>query len=94
VRADFKHCSLEMGGKNIIIVMETRIWIWPWMGGVGRVWHHGSALYGGSRFGVHKSVYKEFVERFVSRVKALKVGDGLDPNTDVGPCINEQQLKR
>jgi aldehyde dehydrogenase (NAD+) len=38
-------------------------------------------------------VYKEFVEKFVARAKALKVGDGLDASTDMGPCINEQQLK-
>jgi len=91
---DFKHCSLEMGGKNIIIVMEDAnldlavdgaVW-----GGFGTT---GQRCTAASRVGVHKSVYKEFVERFVSRVKALKVGDGLDPNTDVGPCINEQQLK-
>ena len=91
---DFKHCSLEMGGKNIIIVMEDAnldlavdgaVW-----GGFGTT---GQRCTAASRVGVHKGVYKEFVERFVSRVKALKVGDGLDPNTDVGPCINEQQLK-
>jgi len=91
---DFKHCSLEMGGKNIILVMEDAnldlavdgaVW-----GGFGTT---GQRCTAASRVGVHKSVYKEFVERFVSRVKALKVGDGLDPNTDVGPCINEQQLK-
>ena len=31
--------------------------------------------------------------RFVERAKSLKVGDGLDPSTEMGPCINEQQLK-
>jgi aldehyde dehydrogenase (NAD+) len=91
---DFKHCSLEMGGKNIIIVMEDAnlelavegaVW-----GGFGTT---GQRCTAASRVGVHKSVYKEFVERFVSRVKALRVGDGLDPDTDMGPCINEQQLK-
>src|SRR5437016_988466 len=46
-----------------------------------------------SRVAVHKSVYKDFVERFVERVKSLKVGNGLDVDTDLGPCINEQQLK-
>src|SRR6202020_2814848 len=38
-------------------------------------------------------VYGEFVSRFVKRAKALRVGDGLDATTDMGPCINEQQLK-
>jgi acyl-CoA reductase-like NAD-dependent aldehyde dehydrogenase len=91
---DFKHCSLEMGGKNIIIVMEDAnldlavdgaIW-----GGFGT---SGQRCTAASRVAVHKSVYKEFVERFLERAKSLKVGDGLDASTDMGPCINEQQLK-
>ncbi|HXM92769.1 MAG TPA: aldehyde dehydrogenase family protein [Candidatus Dormibacteraeota bacterium] len=91
---DFKHCSLEMGGKNIILVMEDAnlelavdgaIW-----GGFGTT---GQRCTAASRIGVHKSVYGEFVERFVERAKALRVGDGLDATTDMGPCINEQQLQ-
>jgi alpha-ketoglutaric semialdehyde dehydrogenase len=91
---DFKHCSLEMGGKNIIIVMDDAnlelaidgaVW-----GGFGTT---GQRCTAASRIAVHKSVYKEFVTRFVERAKSLKVGDGLDPSTEMGPCINEQQLK-
>src|SRR5437879_4576496 len=91
---DFKHCSLEMGGKNIIIVMEAAnldlavegtIW-----GGFGTT---GQRCTGASRVEVHKGVDKDFMDRFVERVKALRVGDGLDASTDMGPCINEQQLK-
>ena len=90
---DFKHCSLEMGGKNIIIVMDDAnldlaidgaVW-----GGFGTA---GQRCTAASRIAVHKSVYKEFVSRFVERVRSLKVGDGLDPATEMGPCINEQQL--
>jgi acyl-CoA reductase-like NAD-dependent aldehyde dehydrogenase len=91
---DFKHCSLEMGGKNIIIVMddanldlavEGAVW-----GGFGTT---GQRCTAASRIAVHKSVYGEFVSRFVERAKALKVGDGLDATKEMGPCINEQQLK-
>src|SRR2546427_270499 len=90
----FKHCSLEMGGKNIIIVMEDAnldlavdgaIW-----GGFGTT---GQRCTAASRIAVHNKVYREFVDRLVDRVKSLKVGDGLDASTDMGPCINEQQLK-
>jgi len=90
----FKHCSLEMGGKNIIVVMDDAnldlavdgaVW-----GGFGTT---GQRCTAASRVAVHKSVYKEFVTRFVERVKKLRVGDGLDPNVEMGPCINEQQLK-
>ena len=76
----FKHCHLEMGGKNIIIVMDDAnldlavdgaIW-----GGFGTT---GQRCTAASRVAVHKKVYREFVERFVARAKSLKVGDGLDP---------------
>jgi len=89
----FKKCHLEMGGKNIIIVMddanldlavEGAIW-----GGFGTT---GQRCTAASRVALQKKVYREFVERFVARAKALRVGDGLDPSTQMGPCINEQQL--
>jgi len=90
----FKHYSLEMGGKNIILVMDDAnldlavdgaIW-----GGFGTT---GQRCTAASRVGVHKSVYKEFVRRFVERASKLKVGDGLNPSIEMGPCINEQQLQ-
>jgi aldehyde dehydrogenase (NAD+) len=90
----FKHCSLEMGGKNIIVVMDDAnldlavdgaVW-----GGFGTT---GQRCTAASRVAVHKSIYHEFVTRFVDRVKVLRVGDGLDSGVDMGPCINEQQLK-
>jgi aldehyde dehydrogenase (NAD+) len=90
---DFKHVSLEMGGKNIIIVMDDAnldlavdgaVW-----GGFGTT---GQRCTAASRVAVHKSVYGEFAKRLVERVKHLKVGNGLDTPTDMGPCINEQQL--
>ncbi len=89
----FKKCHLEMGGKNIIIVMDDAnldlavdgaVW-----GGFGTT---GQRCTAASRVAVHHKVYAEFVEKFVARVKALRVGDGLDPKTDMGPCVNEQQL--
>src|SRR6202163_3958311 len=91
---DFKHCSLEMGGKNIIIVMDDAnldlavdgaIW-----GGFGT---SGQRCTAASRIALHKSVYHEFISRFVARAKKLRVGNGIDANVDMGPCINEQQLK-
>ena len=90
----FKHCQLEMGGKNIILIMDDAnlelavdgcIW-----GGFGTTGQRCTAT---SRVGVHKKIYREFMEKFVARAKALRVGDGLDPATDMGPCVNESQLK-
>jgi len=90
----FKPCHLEMGGKNIIMVMddanlelavEGAVW-----GGFGT---SGQRCTAASRVAVHKSVYKEFLDRFAARVKTLRLGDGLDPKTDMGPVINETQLQ-
>jgi aldehyde dehydrogenase (NAD+) len=88
----FKHCHLEMGGKNIIMVMDDAkldlavdgaVW-----GGFGT---SGQRCTAASRVAVHKKVYREFVDRFVERVRALKVGDGLDETVQMGPCISESQ---
>ncbi|HKC11247.1 MAG TPA: aldehyde dehydrogenase family protein [Vicinamibacteria bacterium] len=90
----FKHCHLEMGGKNIIMVMEDArldlavegaVW-----GGFGTT---GQRCTAASRVAVHKRVYREFTEAFVARARALRVGNGLDPRTEMGPCVNENQLK-
>lgn len=90
---DFKHCHLEMGGKNVIMVMDDArldlavdgaVW-----GGFGTT---GQRCTAASRVVVHKRVYKEFVERFVARVQALKVGNGLERGVEMGPCISAKQL--
>jgi acyl-CoA reductase-like NAD-dependent aldehyde dehydrogenase len=92
--ADFKHCHLEMGGKNVIIVMDDAnldlavdgaVW-----GGFGTT---GQRCTAASRIAVHKKIYGEFVSRLVERAAALRVGDGLDPETEMGPLINRQQLE-
>ena len=91
---DFKHYSLEMGGKNIILVMDDAnlelavdgaIW-----GGFGTT---GQRCTAASRIGVHKAVYQEFVSRFVERARELRIGSGLDGSVEMGPIINEQQLE-
>ncbi|HEV2304533.1 MAG TPA: aldehyde dehydrogenase family protein [Candidatus Acidoferrales bacterium] len=90
----FKHVHLEMGGKNIILVtddanidlaVDGAIW-----GGFGT---SGQRCTAASRVAVHNHVYKEFTEKFVARAKKLRVGDGLDADVDMGPVVNESQLK-
>ncbi len=90
----FKHCHLEMGGKNIIMVMDDArldlavdgaIW-----GGFGTT---GQRCTAASRVAVHKKVYTEFMDRFVARARTLQVGNGLDPKVHMGPCVSESQRK-
>ncbi len=85
----------EMGGKNAIIVMddanldlavEGGIW-----GGFGTTGQRCTAT---SRIVVHKRVYRTFTEKFKAAASHLRLGDGLQKETDVGPIINESQFKK
>ena len=90
----FKKVHLEMGGKNVIIVMDDAnlelavdgaLW-----GGFGTT---GQRCTAASRVVVHETVYTPFLDAFAARAKALVVGDGLDPKTQMGPAVSDAQLK-
>ncbi len=90
-----KTCSLEMGGKNAIIVMddadldlavEGSVW-----GGFGT---SGQRCTASSRLIVHKRVYKKFVDKLIDRTRKLTIGDGIDPAVEVGPVISEQAVEK
>jgi aldehyde dehydrogenase (NAD+) len=89
----FKKVHLEMGGKNVIMIMDDAdlelalegcVW-----GGFGTT---GQRCTAASRVVVQRGVYREFLDRFVARARALVVGDGLDEATQMGPSISEAQL--
>jgi aldehyde dehydrogenase (NAD+) len=90
-----KIVSLEMGGKNAIIIMddadlENAVEGCLW----GAFGTSGQRCTASSRLVVHKKVYKKFCTMLVERVKALRVGNGLDAKTDVGPVINQQAMDK
>ena len=92
---DNKIVSLEMGGKNAIIVMddadidnavEGSLW--------GAFGTSGQRCTASSRLVVHKKIYKKFSEKLVERAKRLRVGNGLDSKTEVGPVIHEDAMQK
>lgn len=88
----FKRLHLEMGGKNAILVMEDADVDLAVEGAVwGAFGTTGQRCTAASRLLVHRVVYEAFTEKLVARTKALKVGNGLDPGVDVGPCVSEKQ---
>ena len=88
----FKRCHLEMGGKNAILVMEDADVDLAVDGAVwGAFGTTGQRCTASSRLLVHRAVYDAFLERLVSRTRALRVGNGLEPNVDMGPCVSEKQ---
>jgi aldehyde dehydrogenase (NAD+) len=89
----FKPCSLEMGGKNAIIVLndanvdlaiDGALW-----GAFGTT---GQRCTAASRIIVQQGVYNEFADKLVDRTKKLKVGPGIDEKNDMGPQVNQQQI--
>jgi aldehyde dehydrogenase (NAD+) len=54
--------------------------------------HQGQICMRANRLIIDQAVHDEFVDRFVQRVAALKTGDPSDPDTDIGPVINDRQL--
>jgi aldehyde dehydrogenase (NAD+) len=90
----FKHVHLEMGGKNLIMVMDDAdvdlavdgaLW-----GAFGTA---GQRCTAASRIVVQSGVYDQFVEKLAKRAKSLRVGNGLDPKVDMGPNVSSGQLK-
>lgn len=87
--------SLEMGGKNAIIVMDDADLDLAVDGAIwGAFGTSGQRCTASSRLIVHKAVYADFIGRLTERARILKLGDGLLPKTQVGPVINETQLQR
>jgi aldehyde dehydrogenase (NAD+) len=93
VAPTFKKVHLEMGGKNVIMIMDDAnlelavdgcLW-----GGFGTA---GQRCTAASRVVVHERVYKAFVDQFVARARSLVVGDGSNEETQVGPLNSESQL--
>jgi alpha-ketoglutaric semialdehyde dehydrogenase len=88
----FKRLHLEMGGKNAILVMEDADVDLAVDGAVwGAFGTTGQRCTASSRLLVHRGVYDEFVEKLAERTKALRVGNGLGSNVDMGPCVSERQ---
>lgn len=89
-----KICSLEMGGKNAQIVMPSAnmelavdgvLW-----GAFGTTGQRCTAT---SRLILHKDIYDEFLSILADKASKLRLGYGLEPETQVGPVIHENSLK-
>jgi len=90
-----KRVSLELGGKNPIVIWEDADLdlaldsvVWSAFGTSGQ------RCTAASRIVVHRSVHDRFVDALRTRVASLVLGSGLDDATDVGPVINDQAVER
>jgi aldehyde dehydrogenase (NAD+) len=90
----FKRCSLELGGKNPMIVLddanlelalEGALW-----GAFGTAGQRCTAT---SRIILQKGVYQRFIDALVRRAQLLRLGNGLDESVDVGPVVSRHQME-
>ncbi len=89
-----KKCQCEMGGKNPVVVLkDADLALAADSVVAGAFGSSGQRCTATSRVVVEESIANQFVEMLVERAKKLKVGNGLDAATDVGPLVDEQQLK-
>jgi phenylacetaldehyde dehydrogenase len=92
---NLKKVSLELGGKSPNVIfkdadLETAI-----PGAASAIYfNHGQCCCAGSRLYVEKSVYDQVVEGVAERAKKIRVGAGLDPDTQMGPLVSTEQLDR
>ena len=85
---------LELGGKDPMLVLDDAD---VEVASSGAVWgafvNAGQACLSVERCFVHRSLYQPFLDACVRKTRELRVGNGTDPDTDVGPMIHERQLR-
>jgi succinate-semialdehyde dehydrogenase/glutarate-semialdehyde dehydrogenase len=89
------HCSLELGGKNPMIVLADADLEAAVEGAVrGCFSSAGQLCISIERLYVHEAIYYRFVERLVQEIKALRLGGGLDWDADMGSLISGEHLAK
>ncbi|MES1979799.1 MAG: NAD-dependent succinate-semialdehyde dehydrogenase [Pseudomonadota bacterium] len=90
-----KKLSLELGGNAPFIVFDDADLDAAVHGAIASKFRNaGQTCVCSNRFLVHRSVHKSFVDKFLSAVQCLKLGNGMDPGTDVGPLIDYHAIAR
>ena len=96
-RTSIKHTTLELGGKNPMVVLEDADIELAAAGaitGMNFHWTAGQSCGSTSRLLVHSSLHDDLVERVASGAKAVRMGDPLDPETEMGAMVSPQHRDR
>jgi phenylacetaldehyde dehydrogenase len=92
---NLKKVSLELGGKSPNVILSDADLELAIGGAAGAIFfNHGQCCCAGSRLYVHKSLFDKVVEGVAGAAKQITLGAGFDPNTQMGPLVSEEQLKR
>jgi phenylacetaldehyde dehydrogenase len=92
---DLKKVTLELGGKSPNIILDDADLDIAIPGAASAIFfNHGQCCCAGSRLFVQQKVYDKVVEGVTKAARAIKVGPGLDPTTEMGPLVSQIQLDR
>jgi aldehyde dehydrogenase (NAD+) len=90
-----KRTTFELGGKSPNVVFADADMDAAVAGAFHAIYFHGGqCCTAGSRLFVEKKVHKEFVERLAAKAQARRMGDPLDPTTEQGPQVSQEQLDK
>ncbi len=89
--SEIKTTVLELGGSDAFIVMPSADMELAIDKAItGRTMNNGQSCIAAKRFIIHADIYEEFKDKMVARFKALKVGNPMDDETDIGPMALKQ----
>jgi aldehyde dehydrogenase (NAD+) len=87
--------QLEMGGKNPLVILDDAdLDVAVDCAVQGAFYSTGQRCTASSRLVVTEGIHDAFVEKTVSRLESLRVGDAIAPDTDIGPVVDESQLEQ
>jgi acyl-CoA reductase-like NAD-dependent aldehyde dehydrogenase len=88
-KSNLKRIQLELGGKGANIVFEDANLDAAVNGAAWAIFHNqGQACIAGSRLILHKDIADQFLERFIALAKSIRLGDPMDPETEMGPLTS------
>jgi acyl-CoA reductase-like NAD-dependent aldehyde dehydrogenase len=90
----FKKPLLELGGNSAFIILEDADIDYAVQAATfSRFTHQGQICMSANRILVHKAIYQDFVDKYKEKVTTLTTGDPSDPQTIIGPVINNRQAE-
>jgi phenylacetaldehyde dehydrogenase len=92
---NLKKVSLELGGKSPVVVLDDADVDAVIPGAASAIFfNHGQCCCAGSRLMIHEKIFDKVVAGVADQAKNIKLGPGLDPNTQMGPLVSDEQFKR
>ena len=92
---NLKKINLECGGKSACVVFDDANFDSALQGALWSIFRSaGQSCNAGSRLLVQETIYGPFMRAFIQAASAIRVGNGMEPTTEMGPLISEQQMKR